>query len=274
MSRPPASAPLHATDRPVVAATAVPTAAPAATVVVLAAGESTRMRSNRPKVLHTLCGRPLIEYPALAGRALGLRLVLVVGRGADDVRAALGQAHDLTYVEQKERLGTGHALMQARGACPEDGAPLLVMPGDVPLLSADTLGQLLEQHRRTGAAATVLTAVVDDPAGYGRVVRVDDRPVAIVEHRDATAEQREIREINTGVYCFDPARLWPALGKLTPQNDQGEYYLTDVMGILVREGRGWRPWLRPTPPNVWASTTGNSSPPSRPSSGAASSIDS
>jgi bifunctional UDP-N-acetylglucosamine pyrophosphorylase / glucosamine-1-phosphate N-acetyltransferase len=209
---------------------------PVATAVVLAAGESTRMRSGRPKVLHPLCGRPLIEYPARACRALGLRLVLVIGRGADDVRAAVGEAHDLTYVEQKERLGTGHALMQARGACPEDGAPLLVMPGDVPLLSADTLGRLLEHHRITGAAVTVLTAEVDNPAGYGRVVRVDDRPVAIVEHRDATAEQREIREINTGVYCFDPARLWPALGKLTPQNDQGEYYLTDVMGVLARAG--------------------------------------
>ena len=127
MSRPPASPPPGAT------ATAV------ATAVVLAAGESTRMRSSRPKVLHPLCGRPLIDYPARACRALGLRLVLVVGRGADDVRAAVGEAHDLTYVEQKERLGTGHALMQARGACPEDGAPLLVMPGDVPLLSADTL---------------------------------------------------------------------------------------------------------------------------------------
>jgi bifunctional UDP-N-acetylglucosamine pyrophosphorylase / glucosamine-1-phosphate N-acetyltransferase len=211
-------------------------AAPAATAVVLAAGESTRMRSSRPKVLHRLCGRPLIDYPARACRALGLRLVLVVGRGADDVRATVGEAPDLTYIEQKERLGTGHALMQARGACPEDGSPLLVLPGDVPLLSADTLSRLLEHHRITGAAATVLTAVVDEPAGYGRLLRANDRPIAIVEHRDAIGEQREIREINTGVYCFEPAQLWPALGRLAPQNDQGEYYLTDVIGMLATAG--------------------------------------
>jgi bifunctional UDP-N-acetylglucosamine pyrophosphorylase/glucosamine-1-phosphate N-acetyltransferase len=194
------------------------------------------MRSRLPKVLHRLCGRPLIDYPARACRSLGLRLVLVIGHGADDVRATVGEAPDLTYVEQKERLGTGHALMQVRGACPEDGSTLLVLPGDVPLLSADTLGRLLEHHRNTGAAVTVLTAMVDDPAGYGRLLRANDRPIAIVEHRDATDKQREVREINTGVYCFEPAQLWPALGQLAPQNDQGEYYLTDVIGLLATAG--------------------------------------
>ncbi|MCI0545986.1 MAG: bifunctional UDP-N-acetylglucosamine diphosphorylase/glucosamine-1-phosphate N-acetyltransferase GlmU [Candidatus Rokubacteria bacterium] len=206
------------------------------TSVILAAGEAKRMRSNRPKVLHPLCGRPMIDYPLRACRALGGRVVLVVGRAAGEVRAHVGEAADLQYVEQKERLGTGHALQQARGACPEDASIVLVIPGDVPLLTAETLVPLVDGHRQSGASVTMLTAVVDDPAGYGRVVRDGDRPVAIVEHRDATAAQRAIREINTGVFCFDARRLWPALAQITPENDQGEYYLTDVIAVLARGG--------------------------------------
>jgi bifunctional UDP-N-acetylglucosamine pyrophosphorylase / glucosamine-1-phosphate N-acetyltransferase len=213
-----------------------PVSDPVATAVILAAGESTRMRSSRPKVLHRLCGRPLVDYPVRICRALGARVVLVVGRGAEEVRAAVGDGPDLAYVEQKERLGTGHAAMQARGAFPDGDGPILILPGDSPLLSESTLRRLLAHHLTTGAAATVLTAVVEDPTGYGRMVRAESRPVGIVEHRDATAEQRAIREINGGVYCFQPEQLWAALHRLAPQNDQGEYYLTDVIGILVRDG--------------------------------------
>jgi bifunctional UDP-N-acetylglucosamine pyrophosphorylase / glucosamine-1-phosphate N-acetyltransferase len=209
---------------------------PLATAVILAAGESTRMRSSRPKVMHRLCGRPLIDYCVRVCRAVGARIVVVVGRGGDEVRAAIGDSPDVTYVDQKERLGTGHALAQARGACPEVGGPLLVVPGDVPLLGPETLRSVLDRHRATGAAATLLTAIVDDPTGYGRLVRSGDRPVGIVEHRDASPAEREIREINAGVYCFDPLHLWSALAQVTPQNEQGEYYLTDVVGILARDG--------------------------------------
>jgi bifunctional UDP-N-acetylglucosamine pyrophosphorylase/glucosamine-1-phosphate N-acetyltransferase len=206
------------------------------TTVILAAGESTRMRSRRPKALHLLGGRRLIDYPVRVARALGARVVLVVGRGADDVRAAVGEAPDLAYVEQKERLGTGHALLQARGACGDEADAVLVLPGDQPLMSEAMLRALVDHHRATGAAATLLTAEVGDPAGYGRVVREGGRPVAIVEHRDATAAQKAIREIGTSTYCFDPKRFWPALDRLTPQNEQGEYYLTDVVALLSKDG--------------------------------------
>ena len=206
------------------------------TAVILAAGESKRMRSSRPKALHLLGGRRLIDYPVRVARALGARVVLVVGRGAEDVRAAVGEAPDLAYVEQKERLGTAHALLQARGACGDGAGAVLVLPGDQPLMSEVLLRALVDHHRSTSAAATLLTAEVEDPAGYGRVIREGGRPVAIIEHRDATAAQRAIREIGTSTYCFDARSLWPALDRVTPQNDQGEYYLTDVVSILAASG--------------------------------------
>ena len=204
--------------------------------VILAAGEAKRMRSARPKVLHALCGRPLIAYPVQAARALGARVVMVVGRAADEVRAAVSTEVAAGFVEQKERLGTGHAVLQARVACGDGAGAILVLPGDVPLLSEATLRRLVDHHIRTGAAATLLTAEVGDPTGYGRVVREQGRPVGIVEHRDATAAQRQIREIGTSVYCFDARRFWPALAQVTPDNEQSEYYLTDVIGILHRQG--------------------------------------
>jgi bifunctional UDP-N-acetylglucosamine pyrophosphorylase/glucosamine-1-phosphate N-acetyltransferase len=206
------------------------------TAVILAAGESKRMRSSRPKALHLLGGRRLIDYPVRVARALGARIVLVVGRGADDVRAAVGEAPDLAYVEQKERLGTAHALLQARGACGDGAGAVLVLPGDQPLMSEALLRALVDHHRATAAAATLLTAEAEDPAGYGRVIRAGGRPVAIIEHRDATAAQRAIREIGTSTYCFDARRLWPALDRVTPQNEQGEHYLTDVVSILAASG--------------------------------------
>ena len=207
------------------------------TAVILAAGESKRMRSSRPKALHLLGGRRLIDYPVRVARALGARVVVVVvGRGAEAVRAAVGEAPDLAYVEQKERLGTAHALLQARGACGDGAGAVLVLPGDQPLMSEVLLRALVDHHRSTSAAATLLTAEVEDPAGYGRVIREGGRPAAIIEQRDATAAQRAIREIGTSTYCFDARRLWPALDRVTPQNDQGEYYLTDVVSILAASG--------------------------------------
>ncbi len=207
------------------------------TVVVLAAGEGKRMRSRRPKVLHRLGGRPLIAYPVNLAQRLGSRLVLVVGPEGEEVRRAVGETTDVHFVEQKERLGTGHALLQARSACGNGSGTILVLPGDTPLLSEATLRRLVEAHQAGKAAATLLTAVVDDPAGYGRIVREAGRVTAIVEDRDASPRHRKIREIATSVYCFDARRLWAALNQVRADNDQGEYYLTDVIGIFRRKGQ-------------------------------------
>jgi len=204
--------------------------------VILAAGESTRMRSSSPKVTHRVCGRPLIAYPINGAKAIGADLVVVVGRGADAVRTAVGQESVATFVEQSQRLGTGHALLQARDAC-KDADAIVVLPGDMPLISETTLRRLVDHHRGTNAAATVLSAELADPAGYGRVLRTAGRPTAIVEHKDATPAQRLIREVCTSVYCFDPRRLWSALSRVERRNQQGEYYLTDVIGILAGEGQ-------------------------------------
>jgi bifunctional UDP-N-acetylglucosamine pyrophosphorylase/glucosamine-1-phosphate N-acetyltransferase len=202
------------------------------TAVILAAGEGKRMRSRQPKVLHPLCGRPLIAYPLRTARTLADRIVLVVGPNADAVVAAAGS--DVRSVVQKERLGSGHAVQEAQAECGE--GTILVLPGDMPLLSVETIGRLVDHHRKNRAAATVLTALVAEPQGYGRVVRQGGRVKKIVEDRDATAAEKKIAEINTAVYCFAAARLWQALGKVRPNNDQGEYYLTDVIGILARAG--------------------------------------
>ena len=202
------------------------------TIVILAAGEGKRMRSRQPKVLHTLCGRPLIAYPIHVARTLADRLVVVVPPGADGVRAVAGP--DVRIVEQRERLGTGHALREARDDC-RAGA-ILVLPGDMPLLTSETIERVVAHHTASAAAATVLTAVVERPQGYGRVLRQGGRVKRIVEERDATDDQKKITEINTSVYCFDARRLWPGLAEVRPDNDQGEYYLTDVIGVLERAG--------------------------------------
>ena len=202
------------------------------TAVLLAAGEGKRMRSRQPKVLHPLCGRPLIAYPLRLARAVADRVVLVVGRNADDVRAIAGP--DVRCVEQGERLGTGHAVLQAKPECGE--GTVVVLAADMPLLRTETIEQLVHHHQSTGAAATLLTAIVGDPRGYGRILRQGGRVTRIVEDRDATDDQKKIDEINTSVYCFEAARLWSALAQVKPDNDQGEYYLTDAIAVLARAG--------------------------------------
>jgi len=190
------------------------------------------MRSRQPKVLHPLCGRPLIAYPLRIARTLADRIVLVIGPNAEEVATVAGP--DVRSIVQKERLGSGHAVQQAQAECGE--GTILVLPGDMPLLSAETIGRLVDHHQKSRAAATVLTGIVEDPKGYGRVVRRGGRVKKIVEDRDATAAEKKIAEINTAVYCFAASRLWPALEKVRPHNDQGEYYLTDVIDILARAG--------------------------------------
>src|SRR5687767_1945253 len=204
------------------------------TTVILAAGEGKRMRSRQPKVLHELCGRPLITYPLRLARTLADRIVLVVPPDVDSMGSIVGDG--VAIVEQRERLGTGHAVLQARGECQSAAGPILVLPGDMPLLSVETIERLVGHHSATGAAATILTAVVDRPHGYGRVLRQGGRVKRIVEDRDATDDEKRVAEINTSVYCFDGGRLWRALDQVKPDNDQGEYYLTDVIGLLNRAG--------------------------------------
>jgi bifunctional UDP-N-acetylglucosamine pyrophosphorylase/glucosamine-1-phosphate N-acetyltransferase len=208
--------------------------------VVLAAGEGKRMRSARPKILHLLGGQPLVRYPIALVRDAGLAgTVVVVPPGADGVRAALADlgAH---FVEQPTPRGTGDALRRAQSTIPARVTELLLLYGDVPLLGKDTLAALLARHRAGRAAATVLTFVPADPTGYGRIRRSrDGRVRAIVEERDATPAERRIAECNSGIYCFDPRRLWPALAAIArpaPVNAQGEVYLTDVIGRLARSG--------------------------------------
>jgi bifunctional UDP-N-acetylglucosamine pyrophosphorylase / glucosamine-1-phosphate N-acetyltransferase len=213
--------------------------------VVLAAGEGTRMRSTRPKPLHRLCGRPMVLHvlDALAGLAV-TRVVVVVGHRADWVTKTLiehappGMA--IEFVEQPEQRGTGDAMSVALTGLPtsdDDDADVVVLPGDTPLLRATTLADLVREHRSSDAAATLLTAVLADPSGYGRVVRGRDDAVArVVEHGDATDEERSVDEINTSIYCFRRSVLAPSLRRLSPANAQGEYYLTDVFEVLYEAG--------------------------------------
>ena len=209
-------------------------------VIILAAGEGTRMRSVRPKVLHEVAGRSLLGHVVAAAAELQPgRLVVVVGHGRDEVREHLaGIAPDAVTVVQEEQRGTGHAVritLEALG--PVSGGSVVVLAGDTPLLRGSTLQALVDRHARTAAGASVLTALLDDPSGYGRIVRAADGTLArIVEQRDADPDVAAIREINSGMYAFDPELLAAALARVTADNAQGEEYLTDVIGLLSADG--------------------------------------
>jgi len=210
-----------------------------AAVIVLAAGEGTRMKSATPKVLHKFLGRSLLGHVLAATAPLQAdRTLVVVGHARDEVVGHLQAiAPDADWVEQAEQHGTGHAVRIALGAAPDLTGTVLVVCGDTPLLTAETLSLLAATHSSSGDAATVLSAWVPDPGGYGRVIRDKHRQVAsIVEHRDADVEQLKVDEINTGIYALDLARLRTALPSLTRNNSQGEEYLTDVVALLRREG--------------------------------------
>lgn len=204
--------------------------------VVLAAGQGVRMKSHRAKVLHEVCGRSLLAHVLEAVRTLDPDpLVVVVGHGADEVRAEF-KGEKVTWVEQKERRGTGHALAQAEAALRGFAGRLFVLCGDAPLVTPETLAGL--GRAADGRLATVLTCEVEDATGYGRIVRSAKGDVTrIVEHRDATAEERGIREINSGGYAFEAPAVFDAVRQLKPVNAQGEYYLTDVLPILMKKGR-------------------------------------
>ncbi|MBI3932570.1 MAG: bifunctional UDP-N-acetylglucosamine diphosphorylase/glucosamine-1-phosphate N-acetyltransferase GlmU [Acidobacteria bacterium] len=216
--------------------------------LVLAAGKGTRMKSARAKVLHQAFGLPLLEHLLRSLETLGLRTpTVVVGHRAEDVEAAF-QGRGLAFVRQVPPLGTGHAVRAAQDAWSRHAGTLLVLNGDLPLLRSETLAALLETHRSRGAAATLLTAVLTDAGDYGRVLRDPSGAVrAVVEAKDASAEERAVREINAGVYAFDVAALVGPLEALSPRNAQGEYYLTDVVASMVAAGRPVAAFATPDP---------------------------
>ena len=206
-------------------------------VVILAAGKGTRMKSALPKVLHAAAGLPLIEHVLrLADSASPTLTVLIIGHQAEQLRRALAHRHDLQFALQEPQLGTGHALLQAETALARRPGTVVLLSGDVPLLQARTLQSLLRRHEASGAAATVVTAAVADPAGYGRIVREGGQIVRIVEHKDASDAERAITEINSGIYAFDAAPLFDALRQIGSANAQGEYYLPDLVRIYRQRG--------------------------------------
>ena len=209
-----------------------------ASIAILAAGLGTRMRSKRAKVLHRAGGKALVEHAVDAALALAApeRVAVVVGHQAERVRELLA-GRGVRFVLQSEQKGTGHAVACCREALGGAEGPLLVTVGDCPLLRAETLSGLIESHAKSGAACTVITTEVPEPAGYGRIVRDRKGDVAaIVEEKAATAEEKRIREINSGLYCFDAALLWKHIGSLEPNPASGELYLTDLIGLLNAHG--------------------------------------
>ncbi len=200
--------------------------------IILAAGKGTRMKSKLYKVLHQVCGKPMVAHVLDQLEAAKIdNIITVVGYGAETVEEAIGTR--AKFVLQKQQLGTGHAVMQAADLLADLPGQTLVVSGDTPLFTADTFEKLIEYHTQRKAAVTILTSQAPDPTGYGRIVRNEVGIVErIVEQKDASDEEKKITEINTGVYCFDNQKLFAALKLLNNDNAQGEYYLTDVIGIL------------------------------------------
>lgn len=210
-------------------------------VLILAAGLGTRMRSGKAKVLHELDGRALIEHVVRTALELKPRKIyVVVGHQAREVETAVRRVIDeslVQFVLQSQQRGTGDAVMAASDSLSTPGSIVLVVSGDVPLVKAQTLSTFLAHHQTTGAAASLLSTELANPTGYGRVIRDDQNCfVQIVEERDTNQVQKAVKEINAGFYCFDSGKLFSALKRVEPQNAQGEYYLTDVPGILIGDG--------------------------------------
>lgn len=208
--------------------------------IIMAAGKGTRMGGDLPKVLYEVAGKPMVWWVVQACKEAGAkRCVLVIGYKGELVREAMAGEAGVEFVEQTEQLGTAHAVQMAEPAF--EGRPIgdvFVLAGDGPLIRAQTLSRLVEVHRRTHAAATLATSIIEDPTGYGRIVR--DREghfAAIVEQKDASDEQRAIKEVNPSYYCFDGQKLFKTIDQIRPNNAQGEYYITDAPGLLKKTGQ-------------------------------------
>jgi bifunctional UDP-N-acetylglucosamine pyrophosphorylase / glucosamine-1-phosphate N-acetyltransferase len=222
---------------------------PKTTAIVLAAGKGTRMKSDLPKVLFPVCGRPMIEYvlDALAEGGVD-HVVAVVGYRADDVRTVIDGRPGVEFVLQTEQLGTGHAVMMCREQLANAKGPVLVVTGDAPLMQADSVTALLQEYRRQPASCILGTVCKDDPGGLGRILRdAQGNFVGIIEHRDATPEQRKITEVNMSYYVFNGPELLGVLDQIRPDNRQSEYYITDAPGLLLSQGKEVRalPVLKP-----------------------------
>ena len=207
--------------------------------IIMAAGKGTRMGGDLPKVLYPVAGEPMVKWVVRACRAAGAeRCILVVGYKQELVREALADEAGVEFVAQLEQKGTAHAAQMAEPAF--EGKPigdLFVLAGDGPLIRSQTLGRLLEVHRRSGASATLATSVIDDPTGYGRIIRdADGQFDAIVEQKDATEEQRSVKEVNPSYYCFDGGQMFKTIDQIGANNAQGEYYITDAPGLLKQQG--------------------------------------
>ena len=206
------------------------------TAVILAAGAGTRMKSAKPKVLHEVMGKPMVSHVISQVRKSGSEnIIVVVGHGAHQVREALSD-EGVSFAVQKEQLGTGHAVIQALDQIPEEGDVFIVC-GDTPLITAETLGRFAEYHEKSGAELTVLTAEYDDPSGYGRIIRGKDGSLLrIVEQKDATEEEKLVKEVNAGMYCVKASFLRESLPKLSNDNAQNEYYITDLIAMAAEKG--------------------------------------
>ncbi|MBS1817038.1 MAG: bifunctional UDP-N-acetylglucosamine diphosphorylase/glucosamine-1-phosphate N-acetyltransferase GlmU [Acidobacteria bacterium] len=207
-------------------------------IVVLAAGKGTRMKSAVPKVLHQLAGKPIIEHVLAAAAALSPRsTTVVIGHQAEELRSALARHPHLQFVVQEPQLGTAHALLTAETVLHGKRGTLILLSGDVPALSAPTLQSLIQVHTEAAAAATVMTAIVPNPHGYGRIIRDGGKIARIVEEKDATGEERQVQEINAGIYAFDLPGLFDAVRSIGAANAQREYYLPDLVSIYRAGGR-------------------------------------
>ncbi|HHX17992.1 MAG TPA: bifunctional UDP-N-acetylglucosamine diphosphorylase/glucosamine-1-phosphate N-acetyltransferase GlmU [Clostridium sp.] len=204
--------------------------------IILAAGEGKRMKSKKTKILHEICGKPMVEWAYQCVKNSGVdEIVLVIGRNSEEVKECMG--NKVFYAKQEEQLGTGHAVIQAQEYLENKEGQVVIMYGDMPLVTSKTISLAVDYHKEKGNAATIITADFDNPAGYGRIIRNSQNDVLeIVEDRDASTEQKKIKEINSGIYCFDISALREALNKLDNKNDQGEYYLTDTIKILISKG--------------------------------------
>lgn len=209
------------------------------TAIILAAGKSTRMKSKRPKALHEICGKPMLEWVLDACYGAGVKkILLVVGHGKDEIIARFDGDKRITWVEQTEQLGTGHAAKMCIPHLREEHGDVFILTGDGPLIRDEVLRTLQNAHRDEKADGSMATAVLDDPTGYGRIIRDEQGEfVEIIEQADATPEQREIKEVFPSYYCLKAQVLVDVLGKIKNNNKKSEYYLTDIYGILRSEGR-------------------------------------
>lgn len=218
-------------------------------VLILAAGLGTRMKSQKAKVLHELGGRPLISHITQKAQSLKpRRIVTVVGHQAAEVEAAVraqtGGSDQAVFVTQSEQRGTGDAVMSARAELKDANSTLLILSGDVPLVRTETLGGFVQQHHSNGAACSILSVKLENPTGYGRIVRDENNHFAkIVEQKDATDAEKQVKEINSGIYCFETTALFSALDRVQPTNQQCEYYLTDAPAILLADGKRVKVYL-------------------------------